>query len=80
MIKHGFPLKGFHFQWDEGINYSPDQKLAYERFLAQTYDVDPQYFIDQYNMPLKAKVQETTGKEPKNNREKDRKTFFRLSP
>ena len=76
MIKHGFPLKGYRFQWDEGVNYSPEQKLAYERFLAQIYDVDPQYFIDQYNMPLKEKVQETTGKEPKNNREKTEKLFF----
>lgn len=76
MIKHGFPLKGFRFQWNEGINYSPEQKLAYERFLAQTYDVDPQYFIDQYNMPLKAKTQEPQEPKPGQQKKKTEKLFF----
>lgn len=75
MIKHGFPLKGYHFQWNEGINYSPEQKLAYERFLAQIYDVEPQYFIEQYNMPLKTKTDDSQKKEPTQNK-KTEKLFF----
>lgn len=77
MIKHGFPLKGFRFQWDEGINYSPEQKLAYEQFLAQTYDVDPQYFIEQYNMPLKEKEhQAPKPTKPGDPKKKTEKLFF----
>lgn len=71
MLKHGFPLKGYGFQWDEGINYTPEQKLQYEKFLASIYEVEPQYFIDQYNMPLKEKNAGHTG--PK---KKTEKLFF----
>lgn len=78
MIKHGFPLKGYHFQWDEGVTYSPEQKLAYERFLAGAYDVDPQYFIEQYNMPLKEKVQQPQEQKPgkQEPKKKTEKLFF----
>lgn len=52
MVRHGFPLKGFRFEWDDAVDYTPEQQVAYERMLLERYEVDPQYFIDKYNVPL----------------------------
>ena len=52
MIKHGFPLKGFRFDWYEGIDFTPEQQIAYERMLLENYEVDPDYFIEKYNVPI----------------------------
>lgn len=77
MIKHGFPLKGYRFDWDEAISYTPEQKLDYERFIAQQYDVDAQYFIDQYNIPAKEKQPEQTPQPPKKEKKQQLvKPFF----
>lgn len=51
MIRHGFPVAGYRFEWDEGTTYTPEQQLAYERFVAGAYDVDATYFAEKYNMP-----------------------------
>ena len=77
MIKHGFPLKGYRFDWDKSISYTPEQKLDYERFIAQQYDVDAQYFIDQYNIPAKEKQPEQTPQPPKKEKKQQLvKPFF----
>lgn len=55
MIRHGFPLKGFRFAWDESVDYTPEQQVAYERLLLEHYEVEPKYFVDKYNIPLKRK-------------------------
>lgn len=52
MIKHGFPLKGYRFDWYEGIDFTPEQQIAYERLLLENYEVDMKYFIDKYNVPI----------------------------
>ena len=52
MVKQGFPVEGMHFEWDEAIDYSPEQQLQYEQMIADRYEVDPQYFVDKYNMPV----------------------------
>ena len=52
MIKHGFPLKGYRFDWYEGIDFTPEQQVEYERLILDKYVVDPQYFIDKYNVPI----------------------------
>lgn len=31
---------------------TPEQQVAYERMLLDKFEVDPQYFIDKYNIPL----------------------------
>lgn len=55
MIKHGFPLKGLHFDWDYSTDYTPEQQVAYETMIADRYDVEPKYFEDKYGMPCKKK-------------------------
>lgn len=55
MIAHGFPVKGLRFFWDESVDYTPEQMVAYETMLADRYEIDPQYFIDKYNVPITGK-------------------------
>lgn len=52
MVKHGFPLKGLRFAWDDTVDYTPEQQIAYETMIIDRYDVDPSYFADKYNMPV----------------------------
>ena len=52
MVKHGFPLKGLRFEWDDTVDYTPEQQIQYETMVADRYDVDPSYFADKYNMPV----------------------------
>lgn len=52
MIKHGFPLKGLRFEWDDAVDYTPEQQIAYETLVLNNFDVDPSYFADKYGMPV----------------------------
>lgn len=52
MLKHGFPVKGLRFDWDESIDYTPEQQIAYETMISDRYEVDPKYFIEKYNIPI----------------------------
>ena len=56
MIRHGFPLRGVAFDWDEAANYTPAEQREIERMLLQGgYDVDPKYFSDKYKIPITGK-------------------------
>ncbi len=52
MLRHGFPVKGLRFEWDESVDYTPDQQVAWETMITDRYEVDPRYFIDKYNIPI----------------------------
>lgn len=52
MIKHGFPLRGYRFDWYEGIDFTPEQQVQYEQMLLDEFEIDPKYFIDKYNVPI----------------------------
>ena len=52
MVKHGFPLKGLRFEWDDTVDYTPEQQIAYETMIIDRYNVEPSYFADKYNMPV----------------------------
>ena len=52
MIKHGFPVKGLRFEWDEAVDYTPEQQIAYETMIVDRYEVDPEYFAEKYSMPV----------------------------
>lgn len=58
MIDHGFPLRGYHFAWDESIDYTPEQQMEYEKMVADRYEVDGKYFADKYNMPVGDRIQQ----------------------
>ena len=52
MVKHGFPVKGLRFKWDDAVDYTPEQQVAFETMVADRYEVDPKYFAEKYNMPV----------------------------
>lgn len=52
MVMHGFPVKGLRFDWDEGAEYTPEQQVAFERMIGEKYEIDPEYFINKYNVPI----------------------------
>ena len=55
MIKHGFPVQGLRFDWDESVDYSPEQQVVFETMILDRFEVDPQYLIDKYNIPIVGK-------------------------
>lgn len=57
MAAKGFPVQGLHFEWDTTRDLSPTEQRDILSLVLQHYDVDPQYFIDNYNLPvIKAKT------------------------
>jgi len=58
MVRHGFPLKGLRFDWDDSVDYTPEQQKAYEEMLLAHYDIDPKYFEDKYGVPCEQKQQQ----------------------
>jgi hypothetical protein len=52
MLMHGFPLQGCTFEWDTAAQYSPEEMKNIEAMLLQYYDIEPQYFIDKYNIGI----------------------------
>ena len=57
MIRHGFPLNGYHFAWDESVDYTPEQQMEYEKMVSDRYEVDGKYFADKYHMPVGGRIQ-----------------------
>lgn len=52
MIKHGFPVKGLSFEWDDSATYTPAEQREMERMLLQFYEIDPAYFAEKYNIKI----------------------------
>lgn len=56
MARHGFPVEGYRFVWDDTPTYTPEQIRQTEQMLLNGgYDIDPQYFIDKYSIPITGK-------------------------
>lgn len=58
MVMHGFPVKGLRFEWDDAVDYTPDQQVAYEKMVADRYEVDPSYFAKKYGMPVGKRIRQ----------------------
>lgn len=56
LIDLGFPLAGLRFEWNDVIDYSPEQQVAFETMVADRYEVDPSYFADKYGMPVGERI------------------------
>ena len=52
MVSHGFPVAGLQFQWDDAATFTPSELREEERVIMEHFEVDPQYFIDRYNIPI----------------------------
>lgn len=56
MIKHGFPLEGCSFEWDDTVIYTPEHIREVERMLITGgYVIDPKYFQDKYGIVITGK-------------------------
>lgn len=53
MARHGFPVEGYSFVWDDTPTYTPEQIRQTEQMLLNGgYEIDEQYFIDKYSIPI----------------------------
>ncbi len=59
MVRHGFPLKGYYFSWDNTKPLTPKEERELEKMLLGSYDIDPKYFEDKYKIPVMAKKAST---------------------
>lgn len=58
MARHGFPIEGYSFVWDDTPTYTPEQMRQTEQMLLNGgYEIDPQYFIDKYSITITGKSQ-----------------------
>lgn len=49
----GFPFTGSDvFEWDYTFEYTPEQRTQLENMILNHFEVDLQYFIDRYNIPI----------------------------
>ena len=75
MAKLGFPVKGLRFDWDEPVDYTPEQQTAFEQMILNNYEVDGSYFADKYGLPVGERRQDPllqpgsdgNGKDPSQN-------------
>ncbi len=56
MAKHGFPVVGYTFEWDDTVVYTPEHIREVERMLITGgYEIDPKYFADKYGIEITGK-------------------------
>ena len=55
MAKHGFKVEGLRFEWNESVDYTPEQQLAIEQLVVGNYEVDGSYFEEKYGVPAGAR-------------------------
>jgi hypothetical protein len=59
LLDKGFPVQGLHFEWDTTRDLSPTEQRDILSVVLQHYEIDPQYFVDKYNLPV-TKVKDTS--------------------
>jgi phage gp29-like protein len=52
MAMHGFPVQDLRFSWDDSVDWTPEQQLRIEQMLLGSYNIDPKYFAEKYNIPV----------------------------
>lgn len=69
LIKHGWPLKGLRFEWDDSYYYSAEEMKEIENMLLTHYEVDPNYFMEKYGVKITGTKQQGVNLKKKLNRE-----------
>lgn len=60
MAKHGFKTEGYLFEWDETVEYTPQDMRTVEQMLVTSgYEIDPKYFTDKYGIPITGRREQT---------------------
>lgn len=53
MCMHGFPLENYTFRWNKDYDtHITEMQQVEQMLLSSGYDIDAQYFIDKYNIPI----------------------------
>lgn len=52
MVASGFPISGLTFAWDYSDEMTEAEMREQERVILQYYDIDPEYFVRKYNVPI----------------------------
>lgn len=53
MLKHGFPIEGVTFEWDNTVEYTPEQIRQVEQMLIQGgYEISSDYFKEKYDIDI----------------------------
>lgn len=52
MVRHGFALEGYRFDWDDTYEFTPKEIQTTEAMLLQHYEINPEYFIKRYNIDI----------------------------
>lgn len=56
MQRQGFPITdNLIFQWDDSVEFTPQECINIEQALLNSYEIDPEYFIEKYNIPITGK-------------------------
>ena len=77
MVRHGFPVKGLSFEWDDPVDYTPEQQLEAERLVVENYEVDGSSFEDKYGIPAgERRIQSLPSSEPDNGGNKPQNNAF----
>lgn len=57
MVKHGFAVEGYTFEWDDTIIFTPEHIREVERMLINGgYEIAPKYFADKYGIEITGKT------------------------
>lgn len=52
MVAFGFPVNGLEFNWDDPVDYTPEQQVAFETMILNNFEVDGSYFEDKYGIKV----------------------------
>lgn len=58
MVRLGFPVQGYHLEWDDPENYTADQKIRILELLLANYKVPASYINDTYGIPVEEKEEQ----------------------
>ena len=65
MAMKGFNVKGLSFEWDDPVDYTPEQQIAFETLVVNNYEVPGSYFEDKYGIPAGERINsQPTGLNP----------------
>lgn len=53
MVIHGFAVDALQFEWDDSVEYTPQEQINIETMLVNGgYEIDPKYWTEKYNIPV----------------------------
>lgn len=58
MVMFGFPLKGLEFNWNDPVDYTPEQQIAFETMVLNNFETDGAYFEDKYGIKVGGRLQQ----------------------